>query len=651
MKSIFVLALLLASSAAAQIPTPQRPVSNPKDLVSPADPQARPVPIDDLIYTRGVFSAAWSADGRQLFLSTNLTDRYNIWRTSADGSWPVQLTHSEETQRELIPAPDGRTLYFLQDRGGNERYDLFAVPTAGGEPVNLTNTPDVQESAPLISRDGRWMAVSTKRGDQGQIDLAVVDLASGKVRQLTHEADQQWGWYPVAWVDGGRSLIANHVFVDFSVSEVWKVDVASGKAVKLIGKPGVLYLASDATADGSKIALTTNETTHQSHAAVFEPASGAIRKLRPTVWEQTSGPISPDGRLMVVTTSDNARKSLELVELASLAEKPVQMAPGVNGTMGLQPFSPDSRRMLVYHGGADSPGDVKTLDIATGAVTTTVPLTMASLDPRHLPKSEVVTFPSFDGTLISAVVTMPFNLKRDGSNPAVVIPHGGPTSQAVDEFISAAAALASRGYVVIRPNPRGSTGYGLTFRKANFQDLGGGDLKDELAAKQFLVDTGYVDPDRVGITGGSYGGFMTLMAIGRAPEAFAAAVEQYGIIDWRTMWEHEDPLLQAYQKSLLGTPEDAPKVYDASSPLTYIQQVKAPLLVLQGENDIRVPVGQAKQVAAALKARGNIVDAVIYPEEGHGFFKREHQRDALQRTIDWFDKYLKRAPGGATSAR
>jgi dipeptidyl aminopeptidase/acylaminoacyl peptidase len=268
---------------------------------------------------------------------------------------------------------------------------------------------------------------------------------------------------------------------------------------------------------------------------------------------------------------------------------------------------------------------------------------MATLAPEHLPKSRIVTYKSFDGTLISAVVTMPFNLRRDGSNPAVVMPHGGPTGQTNDGFSRYATALASRGYVVIQPNPRGSTGYGLAFQKANFQDLGGGDLKDELTAKQFLVDSGYVDSKRVGIAGGSYGGFMTLMAIGRAPDAFAAAVDLFGIIDWRTMWQHEDAELQAYQKSLLGSPDEFPKVYDANSPLTYINATKAPLLVQQGENDIRVPAGQAKQVVEALKKKGNTVDSVFYPEEGHGFYKREHQQDSLQRMVDWFDKYLKGA--------
>ena len=338
----------------------------------------------------------------------------------------------------------------------------------------------------------------------------------------------------------------------------------------------------------------------------------------------------------------HGRQSLELVDLASLAETPLSMPPGVNGTIGSQPFTPDSRELLVMHSGADTPGEIQAFDVGTGKMAQLTHLAMASLSPEHLPKSRIVTYRSYDGTLVSAVVTIPFNLKRDGSNPAVLMPHGGPTGQTTDGFNRYATALASRGYVVIQPNPRGSTGYGLAFQKANFQDLGGGDLKDELAGKQFLVDSGYVDPRKVGIFGGSYGGFMTLMAIGRAPDAFAAAVDLFGIIDWRTMWQHEDALLQAYQKSLLGSPDQNPKVYDATSPLTYIQAVKAPLLVQQGENDIRVPPGQARQVVEALKKKGNTVDSVFYPDEGHGFSKREHQQDSLQRTVDWFDKYLKK---------
>jgi dipeptidyl aminopeptidase/acylaminoacyl peptidase len=218
--------------------------------------------------------------------------------------------------------------------------------------------------------------------------------------------------------------------------------------------------------------------------------------------------------------------------------------------------------------------------------------------------------------------------------------HGGPTGQTLDAFDGRAELLASRGFVVIAPNVRGSTGYGMDFQNANIKDLGGADLKDEIAGVDFLKATGFIDPKRVGIWGGSYGGYMTLMAIGKAPEIWSAAVDEYGILNWLSMLEHEDPSLQAYEKMLLGDPVKDLSVYEASSPLKYLSNEKAPLLVLQGENDIRVPKEEAEHVVSLLKAEGRTVEAVYYPDEGHGFVKREHQRDELTRSVDWLQKYL-----------
>ena len=448
----------------------------------------------------------------------------------------------------------------------------------------------------------------------------------------------------MAWINGARELIANRSFTDQTAAEVWRIDIATGRATRLLGKPKTIYAAADATTDGNTLAVTTNDRTGQAHAGVYSVNTTKWRWLKPTAWEQNADGISPDGRSMMVHTGIDGRTTLAVVNLATVAERPLPLPPGVNAVANGKPFTPDSKRLLVTQTGAASPGMPVIVDLSSGNVSAPFQLAMASLDPKTLPTSSVVTYRSFDGTLVSAIVTVPFNLSRDRSNPAIVMPHGGPTGQSMDGFSKTATALASRGYLVIQPNPRGSTGYGQAFQTANFQDLGGGDLKDELAAKDFLVATGYVDNKRVGITGGSYGGFMTLMAIGRAPEAFAAAVQQYGIIDWRTMWAHEDAGLQSYQKSLLGDPASFPKVYDATSPLTYINAAKAPLLSLQGENDIRVPRGQAQQVTDALKAKGNVAEVVYYPSEGHGFAKRENQVDALKRTIRWFDTYLKPKP-------
>ena len=299
--------------------------------------------------------------------------------------------------------------------------------------------------------------------------------------------------------------------------------------------------------------------------------------------------MSPDGKTMVVGTGIDGRDTLSLVEVATGKERPLALPPGVNteapsgnGVFGTRGFAPDNRHFLYYHASADTPGELYVADTNSGTSRALTRLSMASLDSARLPKSTIVTFRSFDGTAISAIVTVPFNLQRDGTNPAVVIPHGGPTSQSKDYFSKTATALASRGYLVIQPNFRGSTGYGKAFQIANMKDLGGGDLRDVIAAKDFLVASGYVDSRKVGITGGSYGGFMTLMALGKAPEAFAAGAQWFGIINWHTMWTAGDASLREYQRTLVGDPEKDAALYAAQSPMTYLSQAKAPPAVPPG---------------------------------------------------------------------
>ncbi len=643
MRALLSLSLLLVSSTAlaAPLPTPSRPITSPQSLSSPSNPAARPVPLEDLVYTRNVGSVAWSPDGKQIFLVTNLTGRMNIWRMDAAGSWPVQLTQSDDVQSNLVVSPDGKTLYFAQDRGGNEFHDIYAVPTAGGAVVNLTNTPDMRENGMIMARDGRSVALSTKRKVDGQVNLAVMDLSSRKLRWLTDEKDPQRRWSPVGWTGNGRTLIANRSNADSTESEIWSVDVASGRATKLAGKAGTRFIAADVSEDGRTIAASSNEGGSQLRAGLLDATSGKWRWLKATPWEQTAQDLSPDGRTMIVRTGVNGRAELSVVNVASGAERPLNFAPGVASAAGNEAFAPDSRRLLVLHSGADTPADLHLLDVATGASKPITRMAMASLDSSTLPKSQIVTYKSFDDTPVSAIVTMPFNLRRDGTNPAIILPHGGPTGQSQDGFNRTATALASRGYIVLQPNVRGSTGYGKEFQTANFKDLGGGDLKDVLAAKDFLVASGYVDAKKVGITGGSYGGFMTLMALAKAPDAFAAGVQLFGIINWHTMHQTADPLLKENIVSLLGDPAKDKAVYDATSPMTYIAAAKAPLLSLQGDNDIRVPRGQAEEVAAVLKAKGVTNETIFYPAEGHGFQKRENQIDSLRRTVEWFERHLK----------
>ena len=645
MKSFVALLALAAAATQAAIPVPERTLTDPKSVTSPSNPKAAPIPVEDLAVTRGVADVAWNVDGTAVFISTNFTGRYNLWRVDASGGWPAQLTQSEEFQTGLVPSPDGSALLFKQDAGGNERYDLFSVPSRGGPVTQLTATPDVTEENALFSPDGRSISIEVKPATGATYNIAVMDLATRQIRQLTQETAADRNWDAIGWLPDGRSLIANRAKVDSSEASIWRIDVASGATSPIsVEKAQVYIAATSVSADGRLLAVSSNEATGQMRAGILDLTTRKYRWLEPTPWEQYSGQFSPNGKLLVTRTSEDGRATLGLVDVAAGTERDLVFPPGFNSeATSLTPaFAVDSKRLLVLHSAANTPFDVWIADVATGESRPLTRLSMASLDPENLARSQIVTYRSFDGTPVSAVLTIPFNLKRDGSNAAILFPHGGPTGQAEDYFSRTAAALASRGYFVIQPNVRGSTGYGRAFQLANVGDLGGGDLKDMLAARDFLIATGYVDPKLVGITGGSYGGYMTLMALGKAPDAFAAGVQLFGIINWFTMYETSDPLLQQYLISLLGDPVKNKAQYEASSPLTYIRQAKAPLLSLQGENDIRVPRGQAQEIADILKARGTEVETIFYPAEGHGFVKRENQIDSLKRTVAWFEKHLKR---------
>jgi len=518
------------------------------------------------------------------------------------------------------------------------------VPSEGGDVVNLTNTPDAREEAPLWSNDGKTVAFSYKPKESTIYDIELFDMQSRKVRKLTNESTKTYSWSPVAWSADDKYLLANRGEVSgVPEGDVYKIELATGKTENLTAHEGKrLYAATSLSPDGKTLLITSDEKGGYQNVAILDVATKTRTWATDTKWEASSGNFSPDGKSFTYIINSDGRIDAYIASSANKHGEKIALAEGLNSFSGNpSPFARDGSRILVKHQSSTQPGDLWVYDIAKHNSTRLTYSAIASLTTTPLPPSQIVHYKSFDGKIISALMWIPFNLKRDGTNPGLVLPHGGPTGQMVDYWNTGVAAYVSRGYVCIAPNVRGSTGYGLEFQKANYKDLGGGDLQDEVYAAKFLEATGYVNPKKIGITGGSYGGFMTLMAIGRTPDVWGAGVELFGIIDWYTMLQHEDPLLQEYEKSLLGDPEKDRKAYEASSPITYLHAAKAPLLVLQGDNDPRVPKEEAEQVVELLKKDGKTVDVHYYPNEGHGFEKRENRIDAIRRSVEWFDKYLK----------
>jgi dipeptidyl aminopeptidase/acylaminoacyl peptidase len=642
--SAVVLLSLASTLLFAQSSGPDdRGITDPLSITSASSSDARPLPIDDLYFTRSIGSASWSPDGKEIVFTTNLAGRSNLWKVDSNGGWPIQLLQSDERQLDGTYSPDGKWIVYEQDFGGNELWDIFAVPSNGGTAVNLTNTPDIREQSPQWSPDGKTIAINYKPKEASVYNIALIDWATHKTKLLTHEETADHSWSMVAWNRDGKTVYADRGDAGDTDSDVYAIDVATGQTSNLTAHEGkIVNSASSLSPDGKTLLITSNQKGGYENVALLDIDTKKLTWVTDTKWQASAGDFSPSGRSFTYALDADGLTDVYLVDAKTLQATKIPLETGVNGLAAtLNSFSPSGDRLLLSHQSSVRTADFWVYNATSGKVTQLTHSAIASLSAAAIPASQLVHYKSFDGKTISALLWVPFNLQRDHSNPALVLPHGGPTGQTVDVWSPRIAALVSRGYICIAPNVRGSTGYGMEFQRANYQDLGGGDLQDEVYATKFLEGTGYVDSKKVGITGGSYGGFMTLMAIGKTPDIWAASVELYGIIDWMTMLQHEDPTLQQYERSLLGDPEKDKKVYEATSPISYLHNTKAPLLVLQGDNDPRVPKEEAEQVVELLKKDGKTVDVHYYANEGHGFAKRENQIDSIRRTAEWFDKYLK----------
>jgi dipeptidyl aminopeptidase/acylaminoacyl peptidase len=312
------LGILYANYVSAQSAGPDdRVASDPHAVVSASNVDSRLIPIDDLFYTQAVSSGSWSPDGKEIAFSTNISGRPNLWKVSAAGGWPIQLVQSDDRQLAASWSPDGKWIVFQQDFGGNELWDIFAVPSDGGAVINLTQTPDIREQSPRWSPDGKTIVFRYKLKQGSTYNLALLDFSSRRVSQLTHENSTDHNWDPVAWSPDGRTLYANRADVGHTDGDIYAIDVASGNTANLTAHQGkILYLSSSLSPDGKTLLVTSNEQGGYENVALLEVTTLKRTWVTHTTWEAESGDFSPTGKSFTYTLNADGLTDTYVVSLA-----------------------------------------------------------------------------------------------------------------------------------------------------------------------------------------------------------------------------------------------------------------------------------------------------------------------------------------------
>jgi dipeptidyl aminopeptidase/acylaminoacyl peptidase len=583
--------------------------------------------------------AELSPDGSSVLFASNISGQFNLWSAPVDGGgWPEQLTtFTENTVRGVAVREDG-TILFMADRDGDEFHQLYRIPAGGGWPEQLTDLPQVQHTigAGAWSPDGSSFAFSANSRRPQDSELFIWRDGDDEPRYLFGEGMYA---FPAAFSPDGSKVIALEFRSNTDMS-LYLVDVESGDATELTPHEGeIKFLPGPWSSDGSGFYLLTDEG-REFMGLAFQTLGTGTREWVETPdrdIDELAG--SADGRVLAWLENDEGFASVRVRDVESGKDLPDPALPkGTSSGFGSGlSVSRDGSRLALAWDQPARPPEIYVVDIASGDARPATESRAAGLAALPLRDPDLVRYPSFDGREIPAWLYRPA-----GNSPApfVLAIHGGPEAQEKPVYRSLYQYLLSRGIGVLATNIRGSTGYGKTYQTLIHHDWGGADMEDWRHAAEWLKAQDFVDGERLGVYGGSYGGFATLTCVTRLPEYWRAAVDIVGPSNLLTFVRAVPPQWVRFMAKWVGDPDTEADFLRERSPITYVDQVRAALLVIQGAKDPRVVKAESDQMVERLRELGGEVEYEVFEDEGHGFTRYTNEIRAYRLTADWLEQHL-----------
>ncbi len=613
--------------------------------------------IERYLNVRSAYGASFGPDGDRLSFLMDTTGVPQVWTVESPREWPEQRTFYDERVTFASWSPERPELAFGMDEGGNERAQLFRLDAESGEITNLTAMPDAKHRWGGWDHDGDRFAFTSNRRDEAVFDVYVQDRdAVGDEAALVYEGD---GWLTVGgWSPDDSRLLVSQAYSNFD-QDLYALDVETGELTHLTPHEGdVRYQSANWAPDGEGLYLVTDEGADTLYLAYLDLETLDLETVADgDGWNVDGIALDDETGRFVYSRNVEGYTELTVGELAgddptAFETFPEPDLPG--GVSGGVSFDPDAERFAVSTTGDDVNANVFVVEVETGEAERWTAAPTAGIPPETFRESDLVHVessgvdgqsPSARGTSSRAALEVPgfLTLPEEydaGSAPVIVDIHGGPESQRRPSFSSVKQYFLNRGYAYFEPNVRGSSGYGSEYASLDDVEKRMDSVADIRACVEWLQAHDAIDPDRIVAYGGSYGGFMVLASMTEYPDLWAAGVDVVGIANFVTFLENTGEWRRELREAEYGSLEDDREFLEEISPINNVEKIEAPLFVLHGENDPRVPVGEAEQIVEEVREHGVPVRKLIFEDEGHGFSKLENRIEAYSAIADFLDEHV-----------